>query len=275
MRRLAIATAASLAVGIVAVATCHASVIKPDPTAAASAPATFPYSEWNALLGKYVDDVGRVDYGRLQSTPEDLARFEKVFAAVAASSPKKTPAKYASRNAQLAYYLNAYNVLVWKNVLGRIGSGKFTNVDKEKISFFYSTEFLVGDDKHNLLELENKIIRPTFKDGRVHMALNCASGGCPQLPREAFTPEKVDAQLSREAKKFVSETRNVSFDPSTKRLKLSHIFDWYKDDFGHDPAKVIDWINHYRAPDAQLPSDAKIEYVDYDWTLNDVKLLKR
>jgi hypothetical protein len=275
MRRLATLAASLVAVTIAVADTACASVVKPDEAAVAAAPATFPYSEWNALLGKYVDDVGRVDYGRLKSTPEDLARFEKVFAAVAASSPKKTPAKYATKDARLAYYLNAYNVLVWKNVLGRIGTGKFTNVDKEKISFFYSTDFMVGDDKTNLLDLENKVVRPTFKDARVHMALNCASGGCPQLPRDAFTPEKVDSQLSREAKKFVNETRNVSYDAATKKLKLSHIFDWYKDDFGHEPAKVIDWINHYRAPDAQIPADAKIEYVDYDWTLNDVKLLKR
>ena len=63
------------------------------------------------------------------------------------------------------------------------------------------------------------------------------------------------------------------FDPATRKLKLSHIFDWYKDDFGKQPAKVIDWINHYRT--AKLPTDAQIEYVDYDWTLNDQHLLKR
>jgi len=276
MRRSATAVAAFLTVAILTAATTAcASLVKPEETALASAPPSFPYTEWNALLGKYVDDQGRVDYGRLKATPEDLARFEKVFAAVAASSPKKTPAKYPTKEARLAYYLDAYNVLVWKNVLGRIGSGKFTNVDKEKLSFFYSTDFLVGDDKLNLLDLENKVIRPTFKDGRVHMALNCASGGCPMLPRDAFTPDKVEQQLSREARKFVNEPRNVSYDAATKRLRLSHIFDWYKEDFGKEPAKVIDWINHYRAADAQLPADAKIEYVDYDWTLNDVKLLKR
>jgi hypothetical protein len=276
MRRHTTIAATLLSVGLFATTACASTLVKPEEAALASAPAPFPYTEWNALLAKYVDDQGRVDYGRLKGTPEDLARFERVFAAVAASSPKKTPAKYPTKEARLAYYLDAYNVLVWKNVLGRIGPGsKFTNVDKEKISFFYSTEFLVGDDKLNLLDLENKIIRPTFKDGRVHMALNCASGGCPMLPREAFTPDKVDQQLSREARKFVNEPRNVSFDAATKRLRLSHIFDWYKEDFGKEPAKVIDWINHYRDPASQIPSDAKIEYVDYDWTLNDVRLLRR
>jgi hypothetical protein len=93
------------------------------------------------------------------------------------------------------------------------------------------------------------------------------------LPPEAFTPAKVDEQLSREAKRFCNEKRNVDFDGATKKLKLSHIFDWYKEDFGKEPAKVIAWINQYRSD--KLPTDAKIEYADYDWTLNDQHLLNR
>jgi hypothetical protein len=247
---------------------CLAGTIKPDAAAVAAAPVPFPYAEWDALLKKYVDGKGRVDYNAI-----DKAAFDKVFAAVAASSPKKTPAQYPTQNAQKAFYLDAYNVLVWKNVLARLP--KLKNVDSDKVSFFYFTKFIVGGDDINLYDLENKIVRPQFKDARVHFALNCASGGCPQLPREAFTPDKVDAQLSREARKFCNETRNVEFDAATKKLKLSHIFDWYKDDFGKEPAKVIAWINQYRAADAKLPTDAKIEYVDYDWTLNDVHILNR
>ena len=105
------------------------------------------------------------------------------------------------------------------------------------------------------------------------MALNCASGGCPQLPNYAFTPAKVDEQLSAEARKFCNEKRNVDFDAATKEVKLSHIFDWYKEDFGKEPAKVLEWINNYRTD--KIPTDAKLKYVDYDWTLNDVSILKR
>jgi hypothetical protein len=247
---------------------CFGGTVKPDAAAVAAAPVPFPYAAWDALLEKYVDGKGRVDYNAI-----DRGAFEKVFAAVAASSPKKNPDKYPTKNAQKAYYIDAYNVIVWKNVLNRLP--KLKNVNDDKYSFFYFTKFIVGGDELNLYDLENKIVRPQFKDARVHFALNCASGGCPQLPPEAFTPQKVDAQLSREARKFCNEKRNVDFDPATKKLKLSHIFDWYKDDFGKEPAKVIAWINNYRAPDAKLPADAKIEYVDYDWTLNDVHLLER
>ena len=247
---------------------CLASTLKADPAAVAQAAVPFPYEAWDRLLKKYVDGKGRVDYNAI-----DKGELEKVFAAVAASSPKKSPDKYPTANAQKAYYINAYNVLVWRDVLSRLP--KLKNVDSEKTSFFYFTKFVMGGDDINLYDLENKIVRPTFKDARMHFALNCASGGCPQLPAEAFTPDKVDAQLTREAKKFCNEKRNVDFDAATKKLKLSHIFDWYKDDFGKEPARVIGWINRYRAADAQLPADAKIDYADYDWTLNDQHLLNR
>lgn len=267
--RIALASVALAVVALVIAAhRACAATIKPDAAAVAAAKVPFPYADWNALLARYVDGKGRVDYNAI-----DRGAFEKVFAAVAASSPKKNPDQYPSKDAQKAYYINAYNVLAWKDVLGRLP--KLKNVDSAKVSFFYFTKFPVGSDDMNLYDLENKIVRPTFKDARVHFALNCASGGCPQLPPEAFTPAKVDEQLSREARKFCNEKRNVDFDPATKKLKLSHIFDWYKDDFGKEPGKVIAWINHYRSEGAQLPADAKIEYVDYDWTLNDQHLLNR
>lgn len=245
-----------------------AGTLKPDAGAVAAAAVPFPFEAWDKLLKKYVDGKGRVDYNAI-----DKGEFEKVFAAVAASSPKKNPDKYPTKNAQKAFYIDAYNVLAWKDVLSRLP--KLKNVDSEKTSFFYFTKFVIGGEEINLYDLENKIVRPTFKDARVHFALNCASGGCPMLPPEAFTPAKVDEQLTREAKRFCNEKRNVDFDPATKKLKLSHIFDWYKEDFGKAPDKVIAWINTYRAADAQLPADAKIEYVDYDWTLNDQHLLNR
>ena len=251
-----------------------ANVLKADEAAVKAAPAELPFAEWDGLLHKYVDDKGRVDYNALHNSADDMKKFEALFAAVAASGPKSHPDQYKGKNAQKAYYLDAYNICVWKNVLTRLGP-KFNNVDKEKASFFFFTKFVVDGKEINLKDLESDVVRPTFKDGRVHMALNCASGGCPMLPRYAFSPSKVEEQLSAEAKKFTNEKRNVDWDKAANKVKLSHIFDWYKEDFGKEPAKVIDWINHYRAEADRIAPDAKIEYVDYDWTLNDQHILQR
>jgi Protein of unknown function, DUF547 len=223
--------------------------------AAAASSSSGEWSDWDALLKKYDDDQGRVDYAGLRA--HDAKKFDGVIAAIAASSPKSAPDRYPTAAARLAYYLNAYNALVWKNVLDHPALAR---VDADP-AFFAKTEFTVGGSKTTLNALESQL-RAEFKEPRVHVALNCASASCPRLPREAFTAEKLEAQLTREARRFVAEPRNVAFDPAAKTVKLSKIFDWYKSDFGD----VIAWINRYR--DDKLPPGAKLVFNDYDWTSN-------
>jgi len=246
----------------------YAGTLEPKLAAPAGA---FPFDEYDALLKKYVDAQGRVDYNALKAN--DAQTVEKLYAIVAATGPDKTPNLYKGKNAALAYYLSAYNVLVWKNVIDNIP--KLRRVDQGLYSFFRNPEFQVNGAEVDLDDLEKKIIRPRFKDGRIHFALNCASGGCPKLPREAFTPDKVQAQLDSESKVFCNEKRNVDFDPTTKALKLSMIFKWYKEDFGGSDMSTITFINKYRPDTAQLPPDAKISYIDYDWRMNDKSLPER
>jgi hypothetical protein len=242
-------------------------VLRPDAAALKDAPQSFPVEDWDALLRKYVDDQGRVDYPALAKA--DLPAFERVFAAVAASSPRAEADRYPTRGAREAYYLNAYNVLVWKYVLTR--THKLLSIDVVSHVFFEVARFFVGGRETTLDELE-KAIRGKFKDPRVHMALNCAAAGCPLLPRQAFKPEALERQLDRAARRFVAEKRNVDYDAAKQVVHLSRLFDWYGEDFGTEPVKVLGWINRYRAASAQLPLDARIEYVEYDWRLNDRSL---
>ena len=234
-----------------------------------AAPAgAFPFAEYDALLKKYVDDQGRVDYNKLKQSDADTV--EKLYAVVSATGPDKTPELYKGKSAALAYYLSAYNLLVWKNILDSLP--KLKQVDEGGYRFFREPAFMVDGKEVTLDELEKKVIRPRFNDGRVHFALNCASGGCPKLPRTAFTAAKVDQQLDAEARRFCSEPRNVRYEPATKTVTLSMIFKWYKDDFGGSEPAVLAFINRYRAAGAQVPADAQIKYVDYDWRLNNKSL---
>ncbi len=215
----------------------------------------YEFKTWDELTHKYVDGQGRVDYAKLKADAADRKKLDALYDQITREDVNALD----SKSAREAFYLDAYNTIVWKNVIDHD-----TKSVADRSYEFFQRKFTVGGKETSLDELEKKIIRPAFKDARVHMALNCASGGCPKLPRDAFTPQKLDEQLDREARAFVGEKRNVDYDAATKTLKLSHIFDWYKDDFGD----VIAWINQRRAG-APLPRDAKIVYVDYDWTLND------
>jgi hypothetical protein len=204
-------------------------------------------NDWDALLKRHVDERGRVDYARLRA--DDSARLDRLVAAV---GEMKSPDE--------ASLLNAYNILVWRSVLPRI-SATF-NVDKDKQSFFYDTKHLVAGENLSLADLETRI-RTTYKDPRIHMALNCASLGCPRLPREAFRAQNLDAQLDREARIFCNEKRNVEVQPDG-HIKLSQIFDWYRGDF----VNVVAFINRYRPDGEKLSAGAKIDYFRYDWSLN-------
>ena len=157
-----------------------------------------------------MDERGTVDYAALAGGPAALDRF---LAAVARTSPDAEPLRSSRRATdRLAYYLNAYNAWVFRGVLAR-------GPEKESVwkgglvsgySFFVGMDILLGGVKTNLKKLEDKTIRATFADPRIHAALNCASRGCPRLPRKAFEPATLDAELDAAMREFVSEERNVA-----------------------------------------------------------------
>jgi len=49
----------------------------------------------------------------------------------------------------------------------------------------------------SLDEIEHRILRPIWKDPRIHYAVNCASIGYPNLQAQAFTSQKSDRFLSQ------------------------------------------------------------------------------
>lgn len=221
----------------------------------------FDYGEWNGLLVEHVNGEGQVDY---QALIANRGRLDTFVALIGVVGPTTRPELFETQEKKLAYYINAYNALTMFNVINRLPAMK-TVVDDDK-SFFYFTEFKVDGTPISLYKLENELIRPTFKEPRIHFALNCASAGCPVLPAEAFLPEKLEAQLEREAQKFVHEKRNVEVDASGK-VVLSQIFNWYKDDFAPTP---LVWIR-MKAPDLSLPEKGTIAHRPYDWALNKQK----
>lgn len=239
--------------------------------AAASEP--FSHADWTAVLSKFVDGRGRVDY---QGLAKDRAVFDRYVAAIEKEGPKSSPARFPTRNDQLAYYLNAYNAQVFKGVLARgpeddtvwtpLGTG---------YSFFVSMDIKVDGATTSLKSLEDDVVRGQFKDPRIHAALNCASIGCPRLPQKAFEGPTLDAELDAGMKEFVAEARNCTADPGGKTVKLSKIFDWFEGDFldyekrqGTAAPNILDYVNRYRAAGAKIPRDYAVSYFEYDKAIN-------
>jgi hypothetical protein len=239
-----------------------------------SSSSSFSYSGWNAVLSKVVDDRGTVDYGALA---KDRAALDRFLTAVERTSPDSNPALFPARADQLAYYLNAYNAWVFRGVLAR-------GPERESVwrgglvsgySFFVGMDVVLGGVKTNLKKLEDKTVRAQFADPRVHAALNCASLGCPRLPRKAFEPPTLDAELDAAMREFVSEERNVAVDAAARTVTLSKIFDWFAGDFlafekkqGNADPNLIDYVNRYRPAGARVPRDLKVRFAAYDKRLN-------
>ena len=245
----------------------------------------FPHERFDKVTQANVDDTGRVDYTAVKANSDDLEYFT---GAVASAGPTLAPNLHPDGDHGLAYYINGYNSLAMLNVLSLYPGMTDLNSIAKQASFFVFTKVVVDGKEINLKDLENDVIRPyalkyyqsqkkVSKLGRIHFALNCASVGCPQLPSEAFTPEKLEEQLDRETNKFVREKRNVSVDHKNKVVTLNKIFEWYAVDFTDDAGNTISqlkWINYYLGDDEKVPEDYAVQFRDYDWNLNDQALAK-
>ena len=137
-----------------------------------------------------------------------------------------------------------------------------------KVNFFYLRTFAIGGKSISLYTFENDVIRPLGEE-RIHFALNCMVVSCPRLPRTAFSADALDRQLDTAARSFMAEKRNVSVDTVRREIWLSAIFDFYTKDFLNHAPTLIDYVNRYRTQ--SIPSELKVRFFDYDWTVNDRK----
>ena len=216
----------------------------------------FPHDLLDKTLKKHVNDVGQVDYKALKADRTDL---EAYLYAVSTVSPKNRPELFGSAEEKLAYWINTYNAWTLYAVTER---PKMKSVIDEKMNFFYFTEYSVGGESLSLYAIENDIVRPEFNEPRAHMALNCASGGCPELPAEAFMPEQLEAQLTREVREFCAHPEKVRVKDG--KAEVSEIFDFYPEDFEADGGPVAFCKKWGRD---ELP-DGEFSYIPYDWSLN-------
>ena len=220
-----------------------------------------PYERWARVLTSFVNEVGEVDFRALARERTDLDAFLDYVARV---SPGATPDAFTSRGAKLAYYVNAYNALAMFNVIDSDFPKSLSGLTKVK--FFGFKRFTIGGERMTLYSLENDVIRP-LGDERVHFALNCMSVSCPRLPRTPFRAETLNQQLDAEARRFFSEERNLQRDPGRKLLHVSSILEFYTKDFLARMPSLIAYTNLYS--NEQILTDYRVEFIDYDWTVND------
>lgn len=211
------------------------------------------HSVWSAELKKYVSADGKVNY---RDWANNQAALDGYLAQLAGTQPLSN----WSTNVQLAYWINVYNAYTVKLVLQHYPVQTIKDIyqgnpwDKAWIT--------LGGKTYSLNQIENEYIRQRFRDPRIHFALNCGALSCPPLLNEAYDPARLDAQLTSRTKAFIADQFQNQTAATT--VRLSQLFVWYKDDFKPD---VISFLNTYLA--TPIPAEAKIEFVEYDWSLNE------
>ena len=224
---------------------------------------SFSHDLFNQVLQEHVNKNGQVDYTKLKANPEKL---EKYLDLLAVAKPKEL-----SYNAQLAFWVNAYNALVIKGVIDHYPT---TSVRKVKWfgGFFYRLKFQVAGKTYTLNQIEHGIIRTEFVDPRIHFVLVCASTSCPPIENSAFSAEDIEERLETATFNFVQNPEQVKIDRVKRSVHLSKIFKWYDDDFREGYDGVADFLTDYlplEAAEFLASTDIEFHYLDYDWTLND------
>lgn len=210
------------------------------------------HQKWNRLLQKHVTANGNVDYLGLK---KDLIQLQTYLDELSANVPQKS----WSKNAVLAYWINAYNAFTVKLILDHYPVKSIKDIKRP-----WDQEFIVlGNRTYSLGDIEHEILRE-MNEPRIHFAINCASFSCPELANKAYTEQNLEQQLDTAAKTFVNDkTKNMI---KADYIEISKIFKWFSGDF-ETQGTLIDFLNKYST--LKIDNDAKVKYKDYNWSLNE------
>ncbi len=199
-------------------------------------------------------DIKRADRKKLDCYIKKLSRLD--------------PTEY-SRREQKAYWLNLYNALTIREVL------RLYPIDAMLSTDFTDRQLVsVNSSKLSLNDIQNRILRPLWKDRKVLFGLSCATLGCPNIQDRAFTGSNSKSMLRKSTREFINHPRGLVV--HKKQLQASKLFDWYADDFGSDK-NMIKFLAHYADDrkalyllgfdgDINYAFDTRLNSPDVDWT---------
>lgn len=239
-----------------------------------SAVTTIDHNPWDRFLKTYVsafpDGVNRVAYARVSDT--DRKRLDRYI-----DDLTVLPISAYSRDEQRAYWINLYNALTVQLILDHYPVKSIRRIKPNVFSFgpWRKKLITVEGERLSLDDIEHRILRPIWRDPRLHYAINCASIGCPNLGTEAYTASNADTLLDRGAQTYVNNARGAEF--RNGRLIVSSIYKWFQEDFGDSDEGVIEHLQRYAEPTlaARLNGTKKISGDRYNWALNDASRASR
>lgn len=167
-----------------------------------------------------------------------------------------------TRDEQLAYYINLYNATMVRVIIRRVSADY--SVSEKDFGVFDEPLVRLKNKSVSLNQLEHEIIRPTFKDPRIHAALVCGARSCPPLLPRAYRADDLDEVLTKNVQDWLADSKRNVIEVRKRELRVSSIFDWYAEDFG-GKGGIDDFVNAY------VPANVRgysVAFMPYSWDLN-------
>lgn len=222
------------------------------------APAEFSHQVFDTVVRTHVHN-GQVNYPVIQMD----RRFSQYLDQLDRVDPNSL-----LREDRLAFWINAYNAYAIRGIL----DGGTLDTLMGRYRYFIGRDHRVGGKFVNLYDLERKILIAQFHEPRIHFAIVCASTSCPKLQPWTYEGARLNGQLDHVAREFINDPTKNRFDREKKIAYLSKIFDWFTEDFEAQGGSLARYVAQYVA-DPDLAQDLagmryRIEFLDYDWSLN-------
>jgi hypothetical protein len=229
------------------------------------------YSAWGAILSKHYDERRGMNYAALKA--RDLPALQALRARLG-----KVDARTLTRDQQLAYWINVYNV----NVVALVAENypiesirKLSTDPLIRLNVFKKKIVPTPGGKISLNDVENERVRAAFRDPRIHFAINCAARSCPPIRPTPFTGANLSAQLDDQVRKFIA-SGGVRIEPRKGKtvVHTTKIMDWFEDDFKNWGGGALPFLRRYLTAAQQntlaaAGKNVSIAYDDYNWDLND------
>ncbi|MCE2681192.1 MAG: DUF547 domain-containing protein [Burkholderiales bacterium] len=243
------------------------------------------HAAWTTFLKKNTVLISNGNGSQMnyKGAMEDRAALKAYLASLSAVSQAEFDS--FSKADQLAFLINAYNAYTVEKILTKYPNLKsikdfgtvFGNPWKDAFFKLLGKEMTLDGIEQNTIRKPG-----VYDEPRIHFAVNCASIGCPSLREEAYQGKLLDKQLEEQTVRFLSDRSRNRYNTQNGKLEVSKIFDWYKQDFTTGLKGIASREQFFAKYASQLGDSAEdqtkirgakvaLEFLDYDWNLNDVK----
>jgi len=225
------------------------------------------HAPWSALLARHVEG-GRVDYSALgrEGRGELDAYLESLSGVCARDYERWAPPE------RIAFWINAYNAFTVKLILDHYPIASIREIGWLPGAAF-RRKFIpmrgLEGTRISLDRIEHGWLRSAFSEPRIHFALVCAARSCPELRGEAYRGGDLERQLEAQGRTFLRDPAKNRVDRARRILRLSSIFRWFRGDFEKGGGSLAGFVSRYLEAVPNELADYSIEFLDYDWSLND------